>query len=344
MNSLRCRGWIWCVAWEQVVPQGASFAFQVADQSVSVSAFALFLAQFDVLASVLEHGVHKPGEFVCRGGDGFGRTQVGFLASEEGTECRMAILQTIGSQPEGGGSAIGVGFGSSAEAFAARDIASGGESQPGGEMLVGGPAGHVEADLGDELEGRLGIDALDGGEIDAADAEKMGADVEGGLILLAAASVGGFVKRLAGAMILESGQVIFDVGVAGGDLLAVEVEKLEGLAESEEVFGSPIALEGEGDGGLIVLAAVVPELGQAVRIALACQDGAQDPHAGDAGDIADHVMELEVHLFEGLLHVLNVVGSVAGEHLALAQVAAQDADLIFGAKGGLEQPVGMELL
>lgn len=142
----------------------------------------------------------------------------------------------------------------------------------------------------------------------------MSPDIESGLVLLAVASAGGFGKGLASAAILEREQAIFSAGIAGGDLLTVEVKEFDGLAQGEEVFLAPIVLEGKGNGGLVILAAVIAQAGELVRVPLAVEDGAEDAHASDAADIADDVVKLEVHLVEGLLHVLNVVGGVADEH------------------------------
>lgn len=64
----------------------------------------------------------------------------------------------------------------------------------------------------------------------------------------------------------------------------------------------------------------------------------------DAGDVADHLVELEVHLGQRLLHALNHGGAIADEGVAVTDVAAQDADLVVGAEGGREQPEGVQLL
>src|SRR3989304_9761124 len=105
----------------------------------------------------------------------------------------------MGSEAECGCGPIGGGLGAGIEGFASGDLASWRGGQPGGEVLLGGPAGRAQADLTNELEGGLGINAFDGGEIDPGDAEEVGADVEGGLILLPVAPAGGFVKGAAGA-------------------------------------------------------------------------------------------------------------------------------------------------
>lgn len=86
------------------------------------------------------------------------------------------------------------------------------------------------------------------------------------------------------------------------------------------------------------------ESGQFVGVALAGQQGLEDGQAGDAGDIADDVMQLEIHLLEGFLDVEHVPGGGAGVVVAQAQIGTQDTDVIAGAEGGGEQTVGVELL
>src|SRR4030095_11559621 len=55
------------------------------------------------------------------------------------------------------------------------------------------------------------------------------------------------------------------------------------------------------------------------------------------GDVADHLVEVDVHLGQRLLHALDVRGAVADQGVALAQVAAQHAGLIIGAEGAREE-------
>ena len=62
---------------------------------------------------------------------------------------------------------------------------------------------------------------------------------------------------------------------------------------------------------------------QDVGIALARHNGANDPHPGRAGDVGDDVMQLEVHLHQRLLHVLDVRGGIFQQPLPLAQICAQ---------------------
>ena len=75
------------------------------------------------------------------------------------------------------------------------------------------------------------------------------------------------------------------------------------------------------------LAALVAQGGQHGRVSLAGHDGADDAQAGRAGDVGDDVVQLQVHLRQRLLHVLDVRRGVVQQALALAQVGAQRGDL-----------------
>jgi hypothetical protein len=54
------------------------------------------------------------------------------------------------------------------------------------------------------------------------------------------------------------------------------------------------------------LAAAAAELREHRGISLAAADRADDAKAGEARDVADNVMQLNIHLHQRLLHVLDV--------------------------------------
>src|SRR3954453_11164737 len=84
------------------------------------------------------------------------------------------------------------------------------------------------------------------------------------------------------------------------------------------------------------LTARIAMLGEDLRITLAGQNGTDDGHTGQSSDIRDDMMEEQVHLLQGLLHMLDVGGGPTDQHGALAQVAPQDDDLVGRAKSSLE--------
>jgi hypothetical protein len=73
-------------------------------------------------------------------------------------------------------------------------------------------------------------------------------------------------------------------------------------------------------------------------ITLARKDRADDPQPGRAGDVGNDEVELQIHLGQCLLHVLDVRGRVLEQTLALAQVGAQFNDLPFGRKLARSNP------
>ena len=124
----------------------------------------------------------------------------------------------------------------------------------------------------------------------------------------------------------------------------MDVVQLQRVAEGEDVLGAIVPRERLADGLLRGGAPDVAVLGQRVGRVVAGDDGPDDAHARDARDVGDDVVQLDVHLHERLLHVLNVRGGVLDEPFAMAQVGAQPDDPVARAEAAPEQPVLMELL
>ena len=119
----------------------------------------------------------------------------------------------------------------------------------------------------------------------------------------------------------------FDFPVALGNLGVIEPVQFQGLGQLEDVFLPPVAPQRLCDGRLVGLDSGVAQLRQLHWIPLATHNGLDDFHAGLARDVADDVLQLHVHLGQGLLHVLDVVGGVFHQHGPLPQVAAQASDI-----------------
>jgi hypothetical protein len=105
-----------------------------------------------------------------------------------------------------------------------------------------------------------------------------------------------------------------------------------------------MSVEGAGDGGEVVLATAVTQGGELVGIALAGEEGADDAQASDADDVGDDEVELEVHLLQAFMDVLDVLSAGAEEHGALAEETPQQDDIGGRAEGAVEQAEGVELL
>src|SRR3954468_16663477 len=136
----------------------------------------------------------------------------------------------------------------------------------------------------------------------------------------------------------------FDPHVAGGCLLAVGGVEGERLLERKQMLGAVAAGERLCDRLGTGVATVMAQGCQRFRVALASKDRADDAQTGRAGDVSDDVVELKIHLRQGLLHMLDVRGRVLQQTLALTHVGSQLRNLSFGSKAGPQQSKRMEPL
>ena len=118
----------------------------------------------------------------------------------------------------------------------------------------------------------------------------------------------------------------------------------ERLLERKQMLGAVAAGERLCDRLGAGVATVMAQARQRVRVALAGKDGADDAQAGGTSDVGDDVVELNIHLCQRLLHVLDVRSCVFQKTLALTHVGSQLRNLSFGPKTGPQQSKRMEPL
>ena len=109
------------------------------------------------------------------------------------------------------------------------------------------------------------------------------------------------------------------------------------------MFVSVVADEGcldHLDGGM---AADVTECGKHFGVTLTGDDGSDDPHAGGPRDIRHHVMQLQVHLHQRLLHVLDMGRCIFDQTFPLSQIGAEGGDLCLWAETAPQETIGMQL-
>jgi hypothetical protein len=99
----------------------------------------------------------------------------------------------------------------------------------------------------------------------------------------------------------------------------VDVVQLQRLGQGEDMLFAIIADQRLADRLQRGMAPRVAIGGQHRRVTLPGYDRADDGHAGRTGDVGHHVMKLQVHLHQRLLHVLDVRGGIVQQSLALAQ-------------------------
>ena len=136
----------------------------------------------------------------------------------------------------------------------------------------------------------------------------------------------------------------FDPHVASRHLLVVNVVEGECLFERKKMLGPVAAGERLRNCLGAGVAAVMAQARQHLGVTLAGKNRADDPQAGRASDVGDDVVELEIHLCQRLLHMLDMRGRVLKQTLALTHVGTQLGDLAFGSKAGTQKPMRMKPL
>src|SRR3954453_20051581 len=77
--------------------------------------------------------------------------------------------------------------------------------------------------------------------------------------------------------------------------------------------------------------------GQFGGIPFSGQDGVHDRQAGYSGKVADNVMDLDIHLVESFLHVLDVNSGHPHQALAVSPDGAHGADGLWRAMRGSKE-------
>src|SRR5581483_6397833 len=96
--------------------------------------------------------------------------------------------------------------------------------------------------------------------------------------------------------------------VAVGDELLVEIPAVKRLLQCKDVLRAVVTGKRSFDELVACLASMVAKLGERLGISFARYDGAQDCQARLPRDVADDLMELQVHERERLLHAPDLVG------------------------------------
>ena len=159
----------------------------------------------------------------------------------------------------------------------------------GGEVMLRGPAVHIDTDLGDQPERAVGAEARQCGEVDpTTQREQGGTDLERRCVVLSLTLGTRFarsrqVPSRRFALGLKRVDARLDLLVTALDRLVVAVVHLELLAQHEEVFIAIVTRERGGDLGFRRLAPGVAMTSEHRGIGHAGHHVAQDQHPGDPG-------------------------------------------------------------
>ncbi len=119
---------------------------------------------------------------------------------------------------------------------------------------------------------------------------------------------------------------------------------VQGLPQSEEVFRPVVAHQGLGDGRPRRFDPAVAVPGQHLGVSLPRQNRVEDRQARDPREVAEDVVELEVHLGEGLLHVLGVRGCQLNQGVPVPEEGPHGTDRLRRAEGPPQETDGMQIL
>ena len=197
-------------------------------------------------------------------------------STEVRTEGRLTLVEGLRCQTKGSGGSVGRRFGAATEPFATGDLAAWSEIEPRAEVFFCGPATRVESNLTDDRQSGVGFDAINFGEINARDAVKVAAGIEGNPAAPPPAGAGSEGRLRAPD--LELLEADLDLGVAGGNLAMIKRDEFEGLLESKKMLFAVVPFKGASDSGLGAVTAREAQFGQFDRIALPAKDGLYDPH------------------------------------------------------------------
>jgi hypothetical protein len=101
------------------------------------------------------------------------------------------------------------------------------------------------------------------------------------------------------------------------------------LSQSEYVFGPVITNQRFGDDRFARLDALVAQFCQDIRVSLSRQDSLDNGKSGLSRDVADDVMQLQVHLIQRLLHVVDVGRRHLHQAFAVPEQGSYRADFLF---------------
>ena len=129
-----------------------------------------------------------------------------------------------------------------------------------------------------------------------------------------------------------------------GDLPLSFFPTFVSLTQNEDILVTVVAVEGFENVFERCLAAWVAKFGEFEWITLPVDDGFGDAASTEAVDVAEHMVELDVHFVVGFLHVLDLTGPGANEIIALPVEVTHASYVFVRDEGSVEKTCGVKLL
>ncbi len=220
------------------------------------------------------------------------------------------------------------------------------ESEPGGKRGRTGEAREVRTDLRQKSLRGEDVDPWDACQVHPEDSIEVILQVETGFASTRFLPVWRFREGpFRGIRFrFESLQKLRNFAVTCLDQLLVMTKCGQRLVEREQMLAPIVAHQRLGDGIRSGLDPSVAQCRQRMRVALPRQDGLYDRHSGHTGDIADHVVQLQVHLIQSFLHVLDVTRSHLHQAVPMPKDRTHRADRLFRPERSAQQTYRMQIL
>ena len=122
---------------------------------------------------------------------------------------------------------------------------------------------------------------------------------------------------------IEAREHRLDVLVASGNLALKMSVAFQGLLQAKEMFRAIIAHQTLGHDLTAGFDAPVAQAGELGGFAFPQEDGIDNGQSADSGNVADDIVQLQVHLSEGLLHEQHLARGALELSVAMAQDAAK---------------------
>lgn len=143
---------------------------------------------------------------------------------------------------------------------------------------------------------------------------------------------------------IEGAEDALDFLIAVCDVLLGKVIQRERWCACEDMCRALIPLQRFGHGVLSGCNAIVTIRSQEFRIAFSRHNGADNTHAGDPGTITHHVVQVEMHVIQRLVPVLNMLDGPLDQIVARAEETAEPAQVLRRTKRRRQPAIRMQLL